>query len=129
MMLYIRVEREGQFGLHLYACKQMMTYFFAAGHVNYARYALCYKKKKTIEKLPIAVLHPFLRGEHVARHQEGIWNAIWIDMLIETTFMHYRKGPTGLIGVTTKPRAVQIWTKSQHSCNTVLKDLDDLREK
>ena len=50
-------------------------------------------------------------------------------MLIETTFMHYRKGPTGLIGVTTKPRAVQIWAKSHHSCNTVLKDLDDLREK
>ena len=50
-------------------------------------------------------------------------------MLIETTFMHYRKGPTGLIGVTTKPRAVQIWAKIHHSCNTVLKDLDDLREK
>ena len=50
-------------------------------------------------------------------------------MLIETTIMRYEKGPTGLIGVTAKPRAVQIWTKSLHSCNTVLKDLDDLREK
>ena len=82
-----------------------------------------------MEKLPIAILHPFLREEHVAHHQEGIWNAIWIDMLIETTFMCYGKGPTGLIGVTTKPRAVQIWTKSLHFCNTVLKDLADLREK
>ena len=82
-----------------------------------------------MEKLPIAVLPPFLRREHVARHQESIWNAIWTDMLIETTFMRYRKGPTRLIGVTTKPRAVQIWAKSLHSCNKVLKDLDDLREK
>ena len=43
--------------------------------------------------------------------------------------MHYGKGPTGLIGVTTKPQAVQIWAKSLNSCNTVLKYLDDLREK
>ena len=50
-------------------------------------------------------------------------------MLIETTFMRYRKGPTALVGVATKPQAVQIWAKSLHSCNTVLKDLDDLREK
>ena len=56
-----------------------------------------------MEKLPIAVSQSFLRGEHVARHQEGMRNAIWINMLIETTFMRYGKGPTGLIGVTTKP--------------------------
>ena len=74
MMLYIRTERKGEFRLHLYACNQMMPYFFAAGHVNYTQYGLCYIK--TMEKLPIAVLHPFLHGEHVARHQEGILNAI-----------------------------------------------------
>ena len=82
-----------------------------------------------MEKLPIAVLHTFLRREHVTRHQEGIWNAIWIDIIIEPTFMCYGKGPTELIGVTTKPWAIQIWAKSLHSCNTVLKYLDDLREK
>ena len=33
MLLYIRVEREGEFSLHLYACKKKMnTYFFAAGN-------------------------------------------------------------------------------------------------
>ena len=70
MMLYIRAEREGEFGLHLYACKQMIPYFFEASHVNYARYGLCYIKK--MEKLPIAVLHSSLSGEHVACHQEDM---------------------------------------------------------
>ena len=105
----------------------MMPYLFAAGHVNYAQYGLCYIK--AMEKLPIAVLHPFLFGEHVVHHQEGIWNAMWIDMLIETTFMRYGKGPTELIDVTIKPRAGHIWAKSFYSYNTVLKDLDDMREK
>ena len=44
MMLYIRAEQEGELGMHLYACRQMMPYFFAAGHVNYARFCLCYIK-------------------------------------------------------------------------------------
>ena len=37
MMLYIRAEREGDFSLHLYASKEILPYFFAAGHWNYAR--------------------------------------------------------------------------------------------
>ena len=45
MMLYIHAEREGEFGLCLYTCKQMMPYFFAVAYVNYARYGLFYKKQ------------------------------------------------------------------------------------
>ena len=33
-MMYVCVEREGQFGLHLYVCKEMIPYFFASGHWN-----------------------------------------------------------------------------------------------
>ena len=32
LMMYVRAEREGEFGLHLYACKEMMAYYFAAAH-------------------------------------------------------------------------------------------------
>ena len=96
MMLYVCAEQQG---LHLYACKQMMPYFFAAGHANCVHYVMCYIK--AMEKLP--VLHLFLCREHVTHHQEGIWNAIWINMLIVITFVRYGKGPTGFIDVTTKP--------------------------
>ena len=36
-MIYFCVEREGEFGLHLYVCKEIILYFFAGGHWNYAR--------------------------------------------------------------------------------------------
>ena len=36
-MIYVCVEREGQFGLHLYVSKEMIPYFFSGGHWNYAR--------------------------------------------------------------------------------------------
>ena len=37
VLVYVCVEREGEFGLHLYFCKQMIPYFFAGGHWNYSR--------------------------------------------------------------------------------------------
>ena len=67
MMLFVRAEREGEFPLHLYACHQMIPYFFAAGHINYARYGLCYLL--TMSGLPPTILDQFLKGEHVLRHR------------------------------------------------------------
>ena len=126
MMLFVRAEREGEFPLHLYACHQLVPYFFAGGHINYARYGLCYLL--TMSRLPPTILDQFLKGEHVLRHREGIWNGIWSDMMIETSYMKFGKGPNGIIGKTTKPKTLQIWAKSQHSCSEVLQSLDAIRE-
>ena len=58
-----------------------------------------------MEKLPGIVLDKFLEGDNVMSHKKGIWNGIWFDMVIETTYMKYGKGPSGLIGITTNPRS------------------------
>ena len=42
MRLFIRVERMGDWELHLYCIKEMMPYFHAAGHLAYAKYAQLY---------------------------------------------------------------------------------------
>ena len=109
ILLYLRAEREGEFALHLYVCKQMMPYFFAAGHVNYARYGLCYLR--TMERLTGKVLEQFLSGKHVMHNISGLFNGIWFDMAIETTYMKHGKCPSGIIGMTTKPRTLEIWAK------------------
>ena len=36
--LFIRVERTGDWLLHLYCLRRMVCYFWAAGHFHYARY-------------------------------------------------------------------------------------------
>ena len=38
MMLFVRAEREGDWPLHLWGVNEMLPFFFAAGHFNYARY-------------------------------------------------------------------------------------------
>ena len=127
MLLYSRAEREGEFALHLYACKKMMVYFFAAGHINYARYGLCYLR--SMERIPGYIFDQFMEGQHVMRHQDGLFNSIWSDQMIETTYMKHRKGPSGIIGSKTKPKTLQIWAKSQHACTHILTELSNLSKK
>ena len=52
------------------------------------------------------ILDKCLQEEHLLRHKNGIWNEIWFDMMIETTSMKFRKGPTEIIGNTTNPRTI-----------------------
>ena len=104
-LLFARADREGEWLLHLKSVKEMLSYFYAAGHHNYARYGSYYLRN--IETLPCEVLEKFMKGEHVIRHQEGYWNGIWSDMFIETTFMRYGKGPGGIVGVTLQPKVVK----------------------
>ena len=125
MIIYVRAEREAEWSLHLWAMQQMIPYFFAAGHVNYARYGLYYLR--SMERLPENVLKRFLNGEHVMRHNPGVWNGIWSDMFIETTFMRYGKGPGGLVGVTLKPSTVKQWALSVRTTSRVESDIDEIR--
>ena len=51
MLRYIRAERQSDWALHLSAVHEMLPYFYAAGHINYARYALYYLLSTCYAKL------------------------------------------------------------------------------
>ena len=101
-MMFVRAEREGDWLLHLASYKQMLPYFFAAGHVTYARYVLCYLRE--MERLPQEVLSHFTKGA-------GLWNA-----------------PGGIVGITLKPETLKVWALSLHACSWLESDLDDMRD-
>ena len=100
MMAYVMAEREVDWLLHLATFKKMLPYYFAAGHVNYARYGLYYLR--SMEKLPPHVERLFLKGQHVTRHIQGIWSGLWSDQFIESTFMRYDHSVGGIIGIMLK---------------------------
>lgn len=124
MMLYVRAEREGDWPLHLVAVKQMLPYFFASAHVNYARYGLYYLR--SMESLDREELAKFMKGEHVMHHVPGLWNGIWSDMFIETTFMRYGHGPGGIIGITLKPETLKTWALGLHICCRLEQDIAEV---
>ena len=104
----------------------MIPYFFASGHTH-ARYSAYYLR--SMENLPDYVLSGFMNGEHVMRHQKGLWNGIWSDMFIETTFMRHGKGSRGLVGITLQPKTVKQWALSLHACAQILLDLEKMRDR
>ena len=104
IMRFVRAGREADWPLHIDILKRMLPYFAAAGQWHYFRYATVYLIKMT--KLPKEPLGKFIDGKHAMRHQNGIWNAIWSDMMIETTVMCYGHGPTGMKGLTFTEKAL-----------------------
>ena len=69
VLLMVRAEREGEWALHLWAVNEIIPYFFAAGHIHYARYGLIYLR--AMQKLRGETLERFLKGEHVQRHKQA----------------------------------------------------------
>ena len=87
MIIYVRAKHA--FCLHLYACKEIMPYFFAVGHRSHRRGSIVYLK--TMEKLPNSLLNKLMNGEHVVHLIYLLSNEIWSDMAIETTYMKFEK--------------------------------------
>ena len=126
MMTFVRAEREADWPLHLFAVEKMLPYFFSSGHVNYARYGLYYLR--SMQRLHPDVLKRFMTGEHVMRHQDGLWNGIWSDLFIETTYMRYGHGPSGIIGSTLNETTLAIWAFSHSTLTQLLNDLKEIKE-
>ncbi len=124
MLVFIRAEREGGRALHLWAVYEMIPYFCAARHIHYTRYGLIYLR--SMQKLNGETLERFLKGEHVQRYRQGLWNGIWTDISIETMFMHYGHGPGGLIGIILNEKVVHRWVLSLHICSRLMKEMADL---
>ena len=59
--------------------------------------------------------------------EPDLWNAIWSDMYIESTFMRYGHSPGGIIGITVKPSTLKRWALCLHFCSQIVKDVSEMK--
>ena len=84
LKLYIRVERTGNWDLHLVAVKRMINLFAATGYMNYAKSARLYLQ--FMVHLPKE--HPWLyscfmeQDYHTIRRSDRFWAGLWTDLAI-----------------------------------------------
>ena len=104
----------------------MLLYFFASGHVNYARSGLYYLW--SMQNMPQDVFTKFMKGEYVMRHQDGLWNGVWSDLFIETTFMRYAHGPSDIIGSTLNESTLASWAFSHSTLVQLANDVDGIKD-
>ena len=89
-----RAERDCDYLLQQHCYQQMLPYFFAAGHWQYARYIIWHVMEMQY-MLPDYAKKDLLAGAHVCRHRPGTWNSVSADQLGEQTYIKKGKMPGG----------------------------------
>jgi len=102
-----------------------VTILFLGRPLEYARYGFWYLHEMQ-GALPDAAKKMFMRGDHVCRHREGVWNAVFSDQFGQQTYIRYGKAKGGLVGLTLSSDQVAGWVLSYHICNTVSLSMDDM---
>ncbi len=105
----VRAEREGDFLLPLQCLRDILPYFFAAVHHNYARYITTYLQD--VDALPEEAQKNLCDEYLICRHKNGA-PGVSADQFGEQTYIKQGKGPDGLKGISTNPEQVAVWTNS-----------------
>ncbi|KAL2094651.1 hypothetical protein ACEWY4_009370 [Coilia grayii] len=109
LLLFIRSQREGNWGLHLYAFQEMLPYFHRYDHTNYARWGPVYLAQ--MKQLPAEVQDEFDSGNWVVKGSSRRFNQVDPDQAQE--WMNgVGKKSGGIIGITKTPSALFRWTLS-----------------
>ena len=120
---FLRAEREGDLLLREKCLRDMLPYFFAAGHHHYARYITIYLYE--VMKLPENARKDLMDGCNVCRHSDGA-PAVSSDQFGEQTYIKQGKGSGGLKGISTNDEQVSVWINSFSICSHVSLALDDI---
>lgn len=117
IMRYVRSEREADWALHLDCVNSMLDMFFAAGHYNYARFGLYYLR--SMESMSPELRKHFIAGEHAVYLSDGVFNGVWTDQGIESTYMKFGKGKKGIGRTALRPESQRQWAYSADATTTV----------
>jgi hypothetical protein len=100
LLLNVRAEREGNWGLHLQAIGAMVPYFFAANRQNYARWTPVYILDML--NLPQEVQNAFECGQFAVPQIPGCFNGIWSDGHRKKHVIRDSKSSSGIVALTRK---------------------------
>lgn len=111
--LFIRAERTGNWLLHLKATQDMLPYFAANGHNNYAK--CCRLYLQDAQNLCGCMNDEIINGFFtVRRNKSKFWSGTWSDMIIEQCLMRNAKTSGGLINITHREAAKTVWLLASH---------------
>ena len=111
----IRVDREGNWELHLQTVQDLLPLFAVMDATNYLRWCSVYLED--MRKLPSAApeIHQrLMAGSFVVKRTAGHFKAVGVDMSLEQTINRSQKNTAGIIGSTSKKNFVAKWEMVYH---------------
>ena len=106
----IYAVRRGNWDLLLESIRDIIPFFFAYDHINYARYTtvMLADMLSLPDKFP-DVYAEFKKGNFSAQISDGSFSRVETDKIIEMTLNKDTKTPGGTTGFSTNPGAVKRW--------------------
>lgn len=123
---YIKSMRTGNWSLHLQSMEQMLQWFHAYDHVNYARhFTYCWSSQQKLAEKHPSIHEEFLKGNFCCKRVPGKFNMLPPDQVIEQTVNKEQKGPGGIIGFSTSEGTMQRWVLTSHLTAAISSDLKE----
>ncbi len=127
-MIYVRSIREGNFLLYIDALTKIVPWFFALGHIHYARWIPVHLR----DMVALKDTHPdvygeFLKGKFTVKKTTHSFSAMAIDQAHEQNNASV-KGDGGAVGLTENPAALQRWMVSGAEMARVIGEFESFTE-
>ena len=128
MLVFIRACRVGNWELHLYCFRKMLTYFFAYDNINYARYGSYYYTSMMALESTHPQIHENLHAGHFGVQMSNIntFAKIPEDQTIEETVNRSSKIPGGIVGKSTNTQAVCQWVETAADRSQITENVRDM---
>ena len=124
LMIFVRCQREGNFLLYLETLIQMVPWFFAMDHQNYARWiSIHIKDMINIKTVNPDVYAKFLQGCFVVTKTSRRFSAIPLDQAHEQNNALI-KGDGGAIGLTENAAALRRWMVGGPEVSRVIEEFE-----
>ena len=127
MLLFIRAERTGDWGLHLFCVSKMIPVLHSGGHTAYAKSARLYLDQ--MKTIPLTMTTPhyeqyITHGYWTIRRSHRFWSGNFTDQTIEQVLMRMLKTQGGLAhgrGITagTQSKFVHVLPKAVPICDSL----------
>ena len=105
---FVKSIRLPDWNLHLQSTERMLIRIHAYDRINYARYFSYYwcSQQKIQHKLPV-IYQQLQQGNFSTRRTKGKFNMLPPHQVIEQTINKDKKGPRGIIGISTSQGTMQ----------------------
>ena len=124
ILTYVRSLREANFSMNLDALTELVPWFFALDHTNYARWIPVHLRDMAdLPSTHPAIYRDFNKGHFVAQKTKRVFSAISMDQAHEQNNACV-KGDGGAVGLTDNPSALRRWMISGPEVSRVIGEFE-----
>jgi len=125
VLTFVSSVRWGDFQLYINSLTEMMPWFFAMNHVNYARWlSIHIRDMASLDNRHPDIFREFTSGKFVVHKTTRPFSAIGIDHAHEQANALV-KGDGGAIGLTEDPTALRRWMLAGPEVSRIIKDFEN----